>query len=84
MAADADVYAAKLRRRLAVNVKRARQTLQLSQRKLSEGSGLSQSQVSHVEAGNLNLTLASLARLSSAVQLTLPMLFEDAPDPAHD
>jgi transcriptional regulator with XRE-family HTH domain len=56
---------------IAVRIKEIREEQGLSMRKLAERSGLSQSFISSIEAGQKQPTLDSLLKLSSGLGITL-------------
>jgi transcriptional regulator with XRE-family HTH domain len=55
-----------------------REGLQWSQEELARASGLTQSQVATLEAGQANPTLRTLAKLATALSCTVGELFADA------
>ena len=63
---------------LAKAVKSARSALGISQEELAARAGLHRTYVSDIERGARNPSLASVAKLAEALELSLPMLFEKA------
>ena len=52
-----------------------REEQQISQRQLSERTGIAQADISRIESGNANPTLDTLKRLADGLGLTLTLLF---------
>ena len=57
----------------------ARKNAELTQQQLSERTGIAQSDISKLEAGNGNPTLQTLKRLASAMDMTLKVEFLQRP-----
>lgn len=63
---------------LAKAIKSTRSVLGISQEELAARAGLHRTYVSDLERGARNPSLASVAKLAEALELSLPMLFEKA------
>ena len=63
---------------LANAIKSTRSALGISQEELAARAGLHRTYVSDLERGARNPSLASVAKLAEALELSLPMLFEKA------
>jgi transcriptional regulator with XRE-family HTH domain len=64
-----------LRRVLAVNVVLYRNTLKLTVEQAAEHADLDRRHWQKVEAGEVNVTLRTLTRLSRALRVAVPLLF---------
>ncbi len=59
---------------IALELKKARQNLQLSQRELSARVGLPQAHISKIENGSVSPTLASLIEMARALDLEVMLI----------
>jgi predicted transcriptional regulator len=59
------------------NVRRRRETLDLTQEGLAEKAGLDRSYISNVERGSRNLSLSSIVRIAKALRTTASDLCRD-------
>ena len=75
MAAQRGIY---LRRILAKNVRSLRKARGMNQEELADAAYLTQSQVSKIEAGRLNVRLDILQRLGSALGARPAELLDDS------
>ena len=57
----------------------ARKTAGLTQKQLSDRTGIAQGDISRLETGNANPSLNTLKRLASAMNMTLKIEFAPAP-----
>jgi transcriptional regulator with XRE-family HTH domain len=67
-------YAEELRETFGRKFRRRRESLRMSQGCLSRRSGMPQSTLSCVEAGIVNLTLRTMAKLAEALSADVPTL----------
>ena len=65
-----------LRRRLAEAIIRERARLRWSQERVAEEAGLNPRHLQKIEAGTVNVTLHTLARLSAALGVDAKRLFD--------
>jgi transcriptional regulator with XRE-family HTH domain len=72
--AVAELHALRTRYRLARELLAARRERGLTQTQLAERTGIDQSDISRIEAGNANPTLQTLATLSAALGVDLHAL----------
>ena len=68
--------------RFGSSIKNARISLGLSQEKLAQRSNLHRTYISDVERGARNLSLYSIVRLASALQISVSSLFPAEPSEA--
>jgi len=59
---------------IAQQLKKSRENMGLSQRKLSTRSGVPQSHISKIESGNVDLRLSSLVAISRVLELELTLI----------
>lgn len=57
-------------------IKSIRKNVELSQKDLSEMTGIGREQISRIEQGEINVTLETITKLSSAFEMKLPELFD--------
>lgn len=62
---------------LAVNVRRLRENLSWTQEQAAEGSGIAVRHFQKIEAGDVNVTVATLARVAKAFRVPIKSLFEE-------
>jgi transcriptional regulator with XRE-family HTH domain len=72
----------KLLRTIAKNVVQTRRALKWSQQELADRSTVSVRMVGLIEAGDNNVSLATLGNLAGALNLTFSQLVEEAPSPS--
>ena len=65
--------------RIGENIKEAREALLCSQKEISELSGISQSQLSRIEAGERGASLYRLAKIAEALKVSPGDLIEQNP-----
>jgi transcriptional regulator with XRE-family HTH domain len=63
---------------LGINLRAARQRLQLTQEQVAERSGVHATEVSRIEAGKRDPKVSTLERLAAAVELPPGQLLEEA------
>lgn len=64
-----------VRRRIAVRIRLLRASGGLSQEALAQKSGLSTRHLQKMEAGQVNVTIESLSKLSKALEVDISQLF---------
>lgn len=69
-----------LRQAFGASIRRRREALGVSQRAISRQHEVNQRIWSAIEAGSLNMTLKTMARVANAVGADVPTLFVDCPD----
>lgn len=72
---------AKLQDRFGCNLKLIRSQLGLTQRGLAAVSGIAQTEISKIERGRINLTLATMERLAKVVDRDVTSLLGETPAP---
>lgn len=65
---------------LGSRIREERQKLNLTQEKLAEGIGISDSYIGQIERGERSLTLDTLVRISKRLGVTLDFLLQDSID----
>ena len=66
-------------RALGKNLKRRREASNMTQSVLGSQAGIERARISKIESGLVNPSLMTLARLSSALDVSLPKLFDGIP-----
>ena len=72
-----DPFAARLQASFGRNVRAARQKAGLTQADLATRSGLRQDDVSRIEAGQVNVTLRTMAKLARAFDVNFWAMLQD-------
>ena len=78
-----DVPAVELQCRFGHNFKTLRMRAGLTQMQVAERSGIHQKEISQVELGKVNLTLATMHRLARVVEHDVTSLLGADPDPTR-
>jgi transcriptional regulator with XRE-family HTH domain len=76
MTEGASEYAAELQSAFGRHSRRGRQDLNLTQRQFAEKAGLNQKAVSAIEAGQVNVTLLTMAKVSRLLGMPLPAMLQ--------